>query len=176
MKHFNAEQVINKLFNENFHSLVFKSFRIVNDYELAEDIVQNVFIKIWQNFEKVKHIDNLAPYLAKTVHNSSLNYLRDHKFENNKMPIENANLETDDADSLDFKKDDVLTSLHQAVDNLPPNWRKAFILSKYEKFKYYEIAEQMKISDKTVEKYISKALKQLRNELKHLIRIITLFF
>ena len=172
-----AEKQIETIFNENFSSLVFTSFRIVNNYEQAEDIVQNVFVKIWQNFDKIKHINNLKPYLHTAVKNSSLNYLRDHQqFEKSKIPLDSVNIEKQEDNNYKTDNDALINEVHHAVDKLPDKWREAFILSKYEKLKYYEIAKKMKISDKTVEKYISKALKLLRNELKHLISIITLFF
>ena len=74
-----------------------------------------------------------------------------------------------------IRKEEIYNKIHQAVDKLPDKWREAFVLSKYEKLKYYEIAEKMKISDKTVEKYISKALMFLRSELK-LLMVILLYF
>ena len=67
MENHRAEKQIEIIFNENFRSLVFTSFGIVRNYEQAEDIVQNLFVKIWQNFEKVEHIGNLKPYLHKAV-------------------------------------------------------------------------------------------------------------
>ena len=171
-----SEKQIETIFNENFHSLVFTSFRIVKDYEQAEDIIQNVFIKIWQNFDKIKDKRNLKGYLHTAVKNSSLNYLRDnHLIDKNKISLDSISIEVyDDNKCADY--DSLINSVHQAVYNLPKKWREAFILSKYEKLKYYEIAEEMNISDKTVEKYISKALGVLRRELKHLISVLVLVF
>lgn len=177
MENHSAEKQIEAIFNENFNSLVFISFRIVRNYDQAEDIVQNVFVKIWQNFEKVEHIGNLKPYLHKAVKNSSLNYLRDHhQVEKNKISIDSISIEEQEDNNIEADNDALISKVHHAVDKLPGKWREAFILSKYEKLKYYEIAEKMKISDKTVEKYISKALTLLRHELKHLISIISIFF
>lgn len=173
----NTEKQIEIIFNENFHSLVFSSFRIVNDYAQAQDIVQNVFIKIWHDFEKVKGIDDLKPYLQKAVRNSSLNYLRDNKSTESKTgTFHFVNIEDEGDNEQEIDKEKLLREIHYAVDKLPEKWRNAFILSKYENLKYYEIAEKMKISDKTVEKYISKALSLLRQELKHLLTIISIFF
>lgn len=172
----NTEQIIQRIFGENFHALVFSSFRIVKDYQRAEDIVQDVFVKLWQNFDKVKHQDNLNSYIHTSIKNSSLNYLRDQKPDvKNTVSIESSNLEIHEEDYTQDNGEH-LTKLHQAVDNLPENWREAFILSKYEKLKYYEIAEKMKISVKTVEKYISKALKTLRLNLKNVITIFLIIF
>ena len=70
--------------------------------------------------------------------------------------------------------------VHLAVSKLPDTWREAFVYSKYDNLKYQEIAQEMNISQKTVEKYISRALQFLREELKDLIMagifILELFF
>ena len=65
--------------------------------------------------------------------------------------------------------------IHQAINKLPEHWREAIIYSKYDKLKYHEIAERMDVSQKTVEKYISKALQFLRTELFDLLITIVLF-
>jgi RNA polymerase sigma-70 factor, ECF subfamily len=173
----NLEKRIESLFNENFQALVFSSFRIVKDYEQSEDIVQNVFVKLWQNYEKVKHIADLKPYVYKAVRNSSLNFIRDKKvieerlLEANRFNADTVNqFEENAPEGFDSSK------VHEAVDRIPEKWREAFILSKYEHLKYSEIAKKMAISEKTVEKYMSKALNFLRIELKDLLTIILLLF
>lgn len=173
----NAEEIISNLFNECFHSLVFKSFGIVNDYELAKDIVQDVFVKIWQNYQQIKHISDLKPYIFKAVQNSSINYVRDRKnIEFSKTAVADLNLEYHDESDEIEDKELVYNKIHLAVDKLPEKWHKAFILSKYDKLKYYEIAKKMNISIKTVEKYISKALNFIRLELKILLLMSFLIF
>jgi RNA polymerase sigma-70 factor, ECF subfamily len=177
MKHQNPEHTIKELFEEHFRSLVFASFRIVKNYSQAEDIVQDVFVKIWQNFERVKHITNLKPYLTTSVKNSSLNYLRDFKVKEKFLKeadiIDNeTQIQPEEKTQVGFETG----KIHEAVDRIPDKWREAFILSKYENLKYSEIAKKMAISEKTVEKYISKALNFLRIELKDLLNIIMLLF
>jgi len=177
MENNNAEEIIGKLFNECFHSLVFKSFGIVKDYDSAKDIVQDVFVKIWQNYEQIKPIKDFKSYIFKAVQNSSLNYLRYRKnMEHSKTSIACLNLEYHDESDEIEDKEVIYNKIHQAVDKLPEKWHKAFILSKYDKLKYYEIAEKMNISIKTVEKYISKALNLIRLELKSFLLMCFLIF
>jgi RNA polymerase sigma-70 factor, ECF subfamily len=176
MTNYKIERTIEDLFNEYFHSLVFSSFRLIKDYALAEDIVQNVFVKVWQDYDKLRHISNMKSYLNTAVRNSSLNYLRDQKPVLADDSFFESLVEEEQTDSdMERNEDDLENKIHKAVDNLPEKWKEAFILSKYNNLKYYEIAKKMKISDKTVEKYISKALSLLRVELKHLLSIMTLF-
>lgn len=173
MKQTSAEHIIQNLFNENFHSMVFTSFNIVKDYDQAKDIVQNVFVKVWQNYEGVKYVKNLKSYLFTAVRNSSLNYLRDQKLVGTDVS------EFDKIASVEEENQnqtDLTNEIHKAVEKLPDKWKEAFILSKYERLKYHEIAEEMNISNKTVEKYISKALNFLRLELGLLIFVFLYLF
>jgi RNA polymerase sigma-70 factor (ECF subfamily) len=172
-----SEQKIKELFDNHFHSLVLHAFRYIGDYCQSEEIVQDVFVKVWQNFEKVQDIKNLKAYLYKAVHNSSLNYLRHLKIQQ-KYLAEAAFINDTIENSVEDSITEAETSnrVHNVVNKLPSNWKEALILSKYDKLKYHEIAEKMNISQKTVEKYISKALQLLRIELKDMLMAIILFF
>lgn len=163
------EQIVKHLFDKHFHHLVLSSFRYVNDYQQAEDIVQDVFVKLWQSFGDFEQIDDQKSYLFKAVKNSSLNFLRHLKVR------QKFSLEAGDRISAAESPEDLKTGeedhhrIHTAVSKLPDHWREAFVMSKYDSLKYHEIAVEMHISQKTVEKYISKALHFLRNELKDLL-------
>lgn len=165
-----TEQAIKQLFDAHFHQLVLSSFRYVNDYNQAEDIVQDVYVKVWQSFDELKQIENFKTYLFKAVKNSSLNYLRHIKVR------EKFNIHAEDTHSA-FEKspeecktdEETQNKIHAAVNKLPHHWKEAFVLSKYDNLKYHEIASELNISQKTVEKYISKSLQFLRHELKDLL-------
>jgi RNA polymerase sigma-70 factor (family 1) len=170
-----SEQTIKKLFDDHFHHLVLSAFRYLNDYDQSEDLVQDVFVKVWQNFDHVRKIADLKGYLFKAVRNSCLNYLKHIKVREKFI---------DDSEKSDFSmalspeelhtEEETKVRVSQAINKLPENWREAFVLSKYDNLKYHEIAKEMNISQKTVEKYISKALQFLRNELKDLV-LVSLF-
>jgi RNA polymerase sigma-70 factor, ECF subfamily len=161
-----SERTIRQLFNEYFHQLVYSSFHIVNDYHQAEDIVQDVFVKFWQNFDQMDHKNELKSYLFRAVRNSSLNFLRHLKIKQKYMEqTGNPNLAVVKPTEDEITENETNNRIHRAVNKLPDNWREAFILSKYDQLKYHEIAKKMNISQKTVEKYISKALQFLRQEL-----------
>jgi len=171
-----SEQKIKELFDSHFHHLVLYAFRYINDYGQSEEIVQDVFVKVWQNFEQLKQINNLKAYLYKAVHNSSLNYLRHLKIQQ-KYLTEAAFLNDgiDNSDDESSTETETTNKIHTAINKLPDNWKEAIVLSKYDKLKYHEIAEKMNISQKTVEKYISKALQMLRVELKDMLITLVLF-
>jgi len=171
-----SEQNIKILFDNHFHPLVLHALSYTNDYHQSEEIVQDIFVKVWQNYEQIGSVSDFKSYLYKAVSNSSLNYLRHLKIR--QKYAEEAARTNDHAEN---PAEDIIahaennTRIHQAVNKLPEHWKEAIILSKYENLKYHEIAESMNISQKTVEKYISKALQFLRVELKDLFLVIVLF-
>lgn len=168
----NSEQTIKQLFDELFHQLVLSSYKYLNDYAQAEEIVQDVFVKIWQNFDDLNEIKDLKGYFFRAVQNSSLNFLKHLKVR--KKFIEDSevlNISMEKSHEETISEEETKIRIHEAVNKLPDNWKEAFVLSKYNKLKYHEIAEDMNISHKTVEKYISKSLQFLRLELKDLILV-----
>jgi RNA polymerase sigma-70 factor, ECF subfamily len=176
-----SEQTLKRLFDEHFHQLVLSSFRYLNDYDQAKDIVQDVFVKVWQNFEHVRHVNDMKGYLYKAVRNSSMNFLKHVKVrEKFVVDFRQSGLSASQSHEDFLTEEETKTRIHQAVNKLPDNWKEAFVHSKYDNLKYHEIANEMNISQKTVEKYISKALHFLRIELKDLllvsISILELFY
>jgi len=171
-----AGQKIKMLFDNHFHHLVLHAFRFTNDYNQSEEIVQDVFVKVWQNFEQLGDVSDFKAYLYKAVRNSSLNYLRHMKIRQKYM-AEAAHISDNAEDPAEESMVGIENNnrIYQAVNKLPGHWKEAIILSKYENLKYHEIAEKMSISQKTVEKYISKALQFLRGELKDLLITLVLF-
>lgn len=134
------------------------------DVDEAEDLVQQVFVKIWEQRERLDIAWSLKAYLYKTVHNAALNRLRAAKtrskyLETNASQLENANVQPEEsARELDER-------LQKALDLLPPQCRLVFELSRFEELKYREIADQLGISIKTVETQMGKALRILRLQL-----------
>ncbi len=176
-----SEKTFRRLFDEHFHQLVFSAFRFLNDYDQARDIVQDVYVKVWQNYDEIRYVSDLKGYLYKAVRNSSMNFLK-HVKVREKFVADFRNSGTSETQSPQdsLTEEEMKKRVHQAVSKLPDTWREAFVYSKYDNLKYQEIAQEMNISQKTVEKYISRALQFLREELKDLILagifILELFF
>jgi len=174
--HSDSEQTVKRLFDEHFHQLVLSAFCYLKDYDQAKDIVQDVFVKVWQNFEQVRHVTDLKGYLYKAVRNSSMNFLKHVKVrEKFVADFEKSGISKARSHEDFLTEEETKIRVHQAVNKLPDHWREAFVLSKYDNLKYHEIAHEMNISQKTVEKYISKALQFMRGELKDLLKTIVLF-
>jgi RNA polymerase sigma-70 factor (ECF subfamily) len=145
--------------------------KLSGDPELAEDVVQEVFIKLWESRTELRIKTSVKSYLFKACHN---------KF------IERIRASTKQASLLETLKWETLSKLqpeegtgkiqkveiiNTAIEQLSPKCREAFLLSRYNELKYKEIAEVMGISVKTVEIHISKALSQLRQAAAFLLPV-----
>jgi RNA polymerase sigma-70 factor (ECF subfamily) len=176
--------LLQKTDENKFIEVLFKRFyaplgrtvnRIVNDQEATEDIVQDVFMKIWNNRKTLEFTISLKSYLYRAAINAALNYLEKNKrlvaYEQDEFPEPSSNSVEE---HLNFKE--VEERIKEAIDTLPPACKTIFVLSRYEEMSYREIAESLQLSVKTVENQMGKALRQLKQQLsvyvKHLLTIL----
>ncbi len=165
------------VYKQYFSSLVGFAFQYVESSEIAEDVVQDVFGKIWNQSEAIDIRTNVKSYLFGAVRNACLNHLRHERVK--QVHVERNSGE--DAEVVDFMEMDELQELIQhTLDQLPEKRRQVFELSRFEGKKYQEIAEELEISIKTVETQMSRALRTLReavgNYLIWLIGLTLMFF
>lgn len=150
------------LFRKFFPALMTFAGRFLHDEDDAREVVHNVFINLWEKRESLDTATSLKSYLFKSVHNRSLNVIRDRKkISGNEIPdvAGDINVEAQmDAMELEDRINDV-------IQDLPEKCREVFELSRFEGLKYIEIADKLGISVKTVENQMSKALKVLREKL-----------
>ena len=143
-------------------------FRFVKDEEATKDIVQDVFIKYWQRINELHISESETAYLRKACINSALNYLKETERrgqrENQFAGDSDKNISARPDVTLGLKE--TSQNIENAIDQLPPACREAFILSRHEGKSYKEIAEILNISINTVEKQLGKALKTLREVIK----------
>lgn len=132
------------------------ALRILEDLPEAEDIVQDIFLRVWGQLEDGKEIVNLRQYLYRAVRNEAVR--RKEKL-NDEIPIEE--MEDISQEEIDTSERDA--RLWAEIDKLPDKCREVFLLSKRDGLSNKEIAETMDISVKTVENQITKAFKRLRS-------------
>lgn len=144
------------------------------DLDEAEDLVQQSFVKLWEQRTTFEVQWSVKAYLYKMVHNRCLNRLRDAQTREKYKVYNAAQLEQgyeNDPGAASELNERIL----QALDTLPPECRRIFELSRFEELKYREIADQLGISIKTVETQMGKALRLMRTELAdYLITLIAL--
>lgn len=153
--------------------------------EDAENIVQDVFVELWENKEMLNMHMNLIAYLFTTIKNKCLNHLR-HKLvvqdTASKLQEEYTISLRMNLDSLEvfdnnlFSDHDIEKIISRALDALPEKCRAIFIMSKIEGKKHNEIAQELNISINTVGSQIGIAYKKLRTELKDYLPILLFLF
>lgn len=153
------------LVNTYHHKLCIYAYSFTHDHNLAEDIVQNVFMCIWNKRENLKEDFALIGFLYKSVYNEFIDQYRSQKsvypLEKKYIDALNDIVENEDEHSLDR----VIKLVKREIQNLPPKCKEIFLLSKEEGLTNIEIAEYKNVSIKSVEAHITKAYSILRNSL-----------
>jgi RNA polymerase sigma-70 factor, ECF subfamily len=169
---FSTEQEFEQLFRQHYSWLVRIAARITADNNAAEDLVQEAFINLWQKRETLEVTGDIKGYLRNTVVNRSLNYLRGRvKFTGDEsLNAIEASAFTDSA----LLTADTEQKVNRVLQALPQNTRLVFTLSRFEEMSYRQIAGQLNVSVKMVEKHMSAALKHIRNYLP--VLLIAKFF
>lgn len=143
--------------------------KILVDEDDARDVVHQVFISIWEKRQEMDLSVSLKSYLFTSVHNRSLNVIRDRKkFSSAEVPDVAGEWDVSSAIETMELEDKIM----EVVGTLPEKCREVFELSRFDGLKYSEIAEHLQISVKTVENQMSKALKILREKLAKYLSIL----
>lgn len=136
---------------------------IIRNHELAEEIVSDVFIKIWQNRADLSKVENLKLYLYVSTKNTSLNYLSRH-FRKEIISLEEISLNTSmspyNPEQL-LITSEAVKKINAEIQKLPPRCRLIFKLVKEDRLRYNEIARLLNISVKTIDNQMAIALKKL---------------
>ncbi len=165
-------QSFETLFRQYYQMLCSYAYRFVNDKDSAEEIVQDLFYKLWEKRSEIMINTSVKSYLFSAVHNRCLkfiehrnvetryrNYFLMHESEVDNEPQQNSNIR------------ELQGIIDNTLDSLPERCSRIFRLNRFEGLKYHEIATKLSISIKTVEANMGKALKVLRKNLKEYVEI-----
>ena len=159
------------VFRKEYKGLVGAALRICRDLSLAEDVVQNVFLKFYES-EGLKRTESPAAYLRRAVVTRTLNALRDRKrlqfVGDEALTSAVEHLPSDQAPDIA----DIKAKLHKAIEQLPDRARVILVLHRFEGLSYKEIANELDIAPKTVENQLARALKLLRTYLPKALGLI----
>lgn len=159
------------VFNMYYNSLCGYANKYLDEFEVAEEIVQEVFVKFWEKCESIAPDSSIKSYLYRSVHNTCLNHIKHMKVRDNYKQYVMVQMEHEMYSNKEEREEPELEKkIYDAIDELPPQCQKIFKLSRFEGLKYQEIADHLGLSIKTVEVQMGKALRVLREKLKMYIR------
>jgi len=167
---------IEQLFRAHFEQLHRYAFTLLKSTEEAKDIVQAVFLNLWEKREALQINTSPRAYLFRSVYNECLNHIQKQATRNKHHQA--AGYTGTYAETSVFREEEELLTrerINKALEGLPPQCREVFVKSRAEQKKYTEIAAEMGIAVKTVEAHMSKALKLIRQIIRVFIWIVCLF-
>ncbi len=169
------EQAFETVFHRYYKSLCLFASQFVKDDDEAEEIVQDLFVRIWEKRSRINIETSVKNYLVRSVKNLCLNYIKHNKIKD--IHAKNILSESSSTvpDESNFIELDLLQKIEESIDSLPEKRREIFRLSRQEGLKYREIAEKLDISIKTVETQMGLAFKTLREKLKNFSTFFVLF-
>ena len=126
---------------------------------MAEDIVQNLFVQLWES-SKLENVEKVEHFLLRATKYKCIDFLRTHKSSNVVSLDKLEDVLT--ASPVELAEEDVEPLLHYFASKLPPKTREVFLLSRHSNLTYKEIAAEMNISVKTVENQMGRALRKMK--------------
>jgi len=160
-----TEAEFEKVFKANFKNLYAYANTIVHDDVMAEEMVQNVFCRLWEKREQIQIRESVGAYLYRSVYHESLNYLKHLKVRDAYQTYVVNHMADTDSGTYEIELGELEDRLGIALQELPEKCRTIFQMSRFEELKYQEIADKLDIPVKTVENQMGKALKLLRLKL-----------
>ena len=158
------EKAFEQLFNMYSNQLFRFLWHLVRSQQAAEDLTQDIFLKIWKTRATWQPTGPVAAYLFRAAKNTALNYLRDNRPDRFEEVGEQHVGPEAPADLVE--ENETRAIIQRCIDRLPAGCRTVFIMSRYQNARYKEIAATLQISVKTVEHQMGRALRLLRKCLR----------
>ncbi len=171
----NDEKAFEALFRNHYKQLCNYAFTLLQDIDESEEVVQQVFIQLWERRDAMEINISVQSYMFRAVRNSCLNRIKHDKVKRG-YADEVISLSNESANSTQIAlHNELQQQIQEAVESLPEQCRLIFKLSRFEELKYSEIASELNISVKTVENQMGKALRIMREKLKDYLAILVIF-
>jgi len=160
-----------QLFDRYYMPLSIYAFKYCDSFQLSEDIVQELFIKLWDEKIYLKLEGAVSPYLFKSVKNNTLKAIKKNsKYYFEELESQINKLITNEIDTETIEAEE--KRLYKELEALPPKSKEVFKAIVLDNLKYKEVAKLLGISVNTVKTHYSRALKQLRNSLDIIIMLL----
>lgn len=155
------------LFRKYYNDLVSFSFAYTRDTEVSEEIIQDVFLKLWEQRTFLQIKTSLKSFLLKAAQNKSIDYLRHNSIKNSYAELVRKKIIPSANDTENYiLHSELQAAFSAALNRLPAELTEAYLLNRHGLLSYAEIAQKLGVSVRTVEVRISKALGLLHKELK----------
>lgn len=152
-----------ELYDRHWSRLFFYAFQITEDKMVSEDIVQEIFLELWDN-RKNRTLNNPAAYLSGAVKLKSLNILRNKTISQNHLQLFHQ-VHSEENTEQTVILNETQSQIEAMLSTLPPKCKQIFKMSRYEQLTYEEISQNLHLSVQTVKNQISKALGLLRGKI-----------
>ena len=156
------------VFQKYYQALYQFAGRFVKDAQTAENIVQDVFVKLWTNRENCLITSSLKSYLYAATRNTALNFLSHEKKQLSTEDLMSDRRDTTANPEERIIENEMIDGVHKAIEKLPEKCRYVYLMKRYDDLKYHEIAEILDISINTVKTQMKRALKSLLKNLAYL--------
>lgn len=168
-----SEAEFEEVFKSHFKALHSYACTILKEETIAEEIVQQVFFKLWERRARLEITQSIKAYLYRSVYNECLNHLKHQKVKQ-AHKTHTLHTTTDAANSATERLHvkELEAKIGDALNQLPEQCRTIFQMSRFENLKYREIATQLNLSVKTIENQMGKALKIMRMQLIEYLPIL----
>jgi RNA polymerase sigma-70 factor (ECF subfamily) len=150
----------NQLFMRYYSRLCAYVFNLTRNYSASEDVVQELFIRLWINRQKLEINENISGYLYRASKNAALNYMRAEK--SRQKSIQNMPEQEWQSDESLIEQIEFSAALNRCIGQLPERSRDVFMKSRFEGLKQQEISDQLGTSVKTIKNQIWKSLQFLK--------------
>ncbi len=167
-----TEQLFEEVFKTHFRNLYSYALTILKEENQAEEIVQQVFFKLWEKREKVVITQSLNAYLYRSVHNECLNFLKHQKVKRSYHSYIQYTMREEENSTPGIQEKELASRISYALQQLPQQCRTIFQMSRFENLKYREIAEKLDLSVKTIENQMGKALRIMRMHLTEYLPMV----
>lgn len=166
------EKTFEALFRTHYAALCGYAKKYLLELEQAEEIVQDLFYNLWNKREALEIQTSIEAYLFRSVRNACLNAIKHQKVrENYAAQAQASNNPGGHENRNPVEALELQEKIDQAINALPPERKKIFLLSRFEGKKYREIADELGLSVKTVEAQMGSALKFLRENLSDFLML-----
>lgn len=143
--------------------------RFIEDPQTAENIVQDLFVKLWTNRKDCQIKTSVKSYLYTAIKNHSLNYLKQTKKIISFEAESNWHTNSVGSPEVELMNNEIYTQIHKAINELPQRCRQIYLMKKYDDLTYHEIADILDVSTNTVKTQMKRAMKLLLKNLAHLV-------